>query len=104
MRQQIKVKIVSLTVALYLFRLLHQGGFLKTHTQQADVALTHVVCVTSSVESHGNTHGSSLKLNYSPHSVPPSVHLLLLSLSSSHTNSQMMVVMCTRCVRQRDVL
>ena len=36
---------------------------------------------------HGNTHGNSLNLNYSPHSIPPSVHLLLL-LSLTHRQSK----------------
>lgn len=45
--------------------------------------------------SHGNTHGSWVKLNYRPHSTPPSVHLvLLLSLTHMHTSGSNVYQVC----------
>ncbi len=62
-----------------------------THTHTRQMLPQHIWFVSHHqwTLSHGNTHESSLKLNYSPHSVPPSVHLLLLlSLSFSRTHTQ----------------
>lgn len=54
------------------------------HTQAAHKLPHDIWFVSHQQPTHGNTHGP-LNLNYSPHSTPPSVHLLLLlSLPVSH--------------------
>lgn len=50
----------------------------SAHHTQAPHKLPHDIWFVSHQQpTHGNTHGP-LNLNYSPHSTPPSVHLLLL--------------------------
>lgn len=51
------------------------------HKHTTCSAPAHMVHVMKTVDPHGNTHGSSLKLNRSPHSNAPSVlRFILLSL------------------------
>lgn len=96
-RQQIKAISVSLTVMLYLFfctglRVSLLKTHTHTHTRQHIWFVSHHQCTLS----WKHTWEFS-KTNYSLHSIPPSVHLLLSSLFS-HTHSEITQTdMHTKC-------